>query len=224
VFDEEDLASLSSRQRRDLISALVRLEDRDTADRSGGGRRRVIALAAIVACCIGLAIWIGVLAVTLPRYYRSGGWRGAWVGFDLAELVAFAATGWAAWRRRQVLIICLLVLATLLCCDAWFDVVLDARTKGFAVSLLSALLIELPLAALAIARARQLLRLSIGRIMLLEGRAGPVPPLRKVPMTGMSSGSHLADLFTEPLGDMPVPLQASDERSPTPEERSAASH
>ena len=60
---------------------------------------------------------------------------GAWVGFDLALLVAFAATGWAAWRRRQVLIICLVVLATLLCCDAWFDVVLDLRTSGFMAQL-----------------------------------------------------------------------------------------
>jgi hypothetical protein len=39
----------------------------------------------------------------------------------------------------------------LLCCDAWFDVVLDSHTRGFEVSLLSALLVELPLAVLAIA-------------------------------------------------------------------------
>jgi hypothetical protein len=38
------------------------------------------------------------------------------------------------FRRRQVPIICLVVLATLLCCDAWFDVVLDARTAGFELS------------------------------------------------------------------------------------------
>ena len=43
---------------------------------------------------------------------------------------------------------CLVVLATLLLCDAWFDVTLDVRTSGFLFSLLSALLIEIPLAAL----------------------------------------------------------------------------
>jgi hypothetical protein len=42
----------------------------------------------IVMCCVVLAAWIAVLALTLPRYYRSGGWRGAWLGFDGALLVA----------------------------------------------------------------------------------------------------------------------------------------
>jgi hypothetical protein len=41
------------------------------------------------------------------------------------------------------------VLATLLCCDAWLDVVLDTRTSGFELSLLSAVVIERPLAILA---------------------------------------------------------------------------
>ena len=129
----------------------------------------------IIVCCVVLAAWIGVLAVTLPRYYRSGGWRGAWVGFDLALLTAFAVTGWAAWRRRQVLIICLVVLATLLCCDAWFDVVLDARTNGFELSLLTALFVELPLAGLAVLGARRLLRLSIAVIRRYEGETGGSP-------------------------------------------------
>src|ERR1700734_508498 len=125
-----------------------------------------------------LAAWTGLLAVTLPRYYRSGGWRGAWVGFDLALLAAFAVTGWGAWRRRQVLIICLVVLATLLCCDAWFDVVLDARTSGFMLSLLSAVVVELPLAALAIFTARRLLRRTSGVLLRYQGHAGPTPRMR----------------------------------------------
>ena len=48
-------------------------------------RRRQSLLVVIIVCCVGLAAWIGVLAVTLPRYYRTGGWRGAWVGFDIAR-------------------------------------------------------------------------------------------------------------------------------------------
>jgi hypothetical protein len=149
MFDDEQLRELGHAERLRLIRALVALEKAEPAADGTVRRRRMVALAAIIVCCVILAAWIGVLAVTLPRYYRSGGWRGAWVGFDLAELAAFAATGWAAWRRRQVLIICLVVLATLLCCDAWFDVVLDARTSGFELSLLSAVVIELPLATLA---------------------------------------------------------------------------
>jgi hypothetical protein len=145
-----------------------------------------------------LAAWIGVLATTLPRYYRAGDWRGAWVGFDIALLVTFAATAWAAWRRRQILIICLVVLATLLCCDAWFDVVLDARTSGFEVSLLSAILIELPLAAIAIRGARRLVRITNAVMRRYRGESGPVPRLRDIPLAGVAADRPLSDLLTEP--------------------------
>src|SRR5580704_10300034 len=124
---------------------------------------------------------------TRPRYYRSGGWRGAWVGFDLGLLITFAITAWAGWRHRQLVIVCLVVLATLLCCDAWFDVTLDLRTSDFLVSVLMALCVELPLAALAVVGARRLMRLNIRTVGRLAGRSGRVPPLWKVPLYGMES-------------------------------------
>jgi hypothetical protein len=197
VFDEQQLRDLSHAERLRLMQALVALDSRDAAADRAIRRRRVVALSVIIVCCLALAAWIGVLAVTLPRYYRSGGWRGAWVGFDFALLVAFASTGWAAWRRRQVLIVCLVVLATLLCCDAWFDVVLDARTKGFELSLLSALFIELPLAAAAILGARRLLRLSVAVVRRYEGEPAAPVSLRRVRLIGGAPGTHLSDLFRE---------------------------
>lgn len=195
MIDEERLGELSPAERLSLIRALAALDA--PAGPAPPSRRRAAGLAAVIVCCLVLAAWIGILAVTLPRYYRSGEWRGAWVGFDVALLAAFVATGWAAWKRRQVLIICLIVLATLLCCDAWFDVVLDARTEGFELSLLSAVFIELPLAAFAILGARRLLRLSVAVIRRYEGQAGPVPPLRQVPLTVGPLGFHLSDLLAE---------------------------
>jgi hypothetical protein len=156
-------------------------------------RHRTIVLTAIVGCCVVLAAWTGILAVTLPRFYRAGDWRGAWVGFDLALLIAFGVTAWAAWRRRQVLITSLVVLATLLCCDAWFDVTLDLRTSDFLFSLLSALLIEIPLAVAAILAARRLLRLTIGRIRSREGLPGPVPSLWRIPLFGYQQDGVLHD-------------------------------
>lgn len=198
MFDEEELRHLSHAERLSLLRTLVALENPEAGPERAGRRRRAVVLAAIVVCCVVLAAWIGVLAVTLPRYYRSGDWRGAWVGFDLALLATFAITGWAAWRRRQLLIICLIVLATLLCCDAWFDVVLDARTKGFELSLLSAVFIELPLAALAIQGARRLLRLSVAAVRRYEGEPGPSPGLRRAHLVGGTPGSRLSDLFSEP--------------------------
>ncbi len=198
MLDERELRRMTPQERLRLRQTLAALDDQDLAASHAGERRRKIFLVAIIVCCVILAIWIGVLATTLPRYYRAGGWRGAWVGFDLAELCAFLVTGWAAWRRRQVLIICLIVLATLLCCDAWFDVVLDARTKGFLVSLLSAVLVEIPLAAVAILLARRLLRTTNAVLLRSQGVCGPVPGLRKMPLVGIHPLRPFSDVLAEP--------------------------
>jgi hypothetical protein len=151
----------------------------------------------------------------LPRDYRAGGWRAAWVGFDIGLLLVFAATAWAAWRRRQVLIVCLIVLAALLCCDAWFDITLDWGTRGFMVSVLSAAVVELPLAVLALIGARRLLRLTVGRLELLAGTPGPVPAFWQVPLFGDAPVSYrtllrkTADLEADCAG----PADCADEEA-----------
>jgi hypothetical protein len=206
MFDEADLRCMSPGERQRLRQALAELDAPDPAARKASNRRRAILLAAVIICCVVLAAWTGILAATLPRYYRSGGWRGAWVGFDIGLLAAFAATGWAAWRRRQLLIICLVVLATLLCCDAWFDVVLDARTRGFALSLASALVIELPLAAIAVMAARRLLRISNAVLRRYRGESGPVPHLRDMPLVGVTPGRPLTDVMAQPEEHCAVPV------------------
>ncbi len=107
--------------------------------------------------CIVLLGWIIVLTLTLQRHYTATHWRFAWVGFDVMLLAAFAMTGWAFWRGRQIVIACLLVTATLLCCDAWFDVILDLGTIGVWESLASAAIIELPLAFVMFRAAQRLI-------------------------------------------------------------------
>jgi hypothetical protein len=210
VFDYEDLRRMSPRDRLLLRQLLAELDAPDPATRKASQRRRTILLAVVIVCCVALAAWIGVLASTLPRYYRAGDWRGAWVGFDIALLLTFAATGWAALRRRQILIICLVVLATLLCCDAWFDVVLDARTSGFELSLLSALLIELPLAAVAIQGARRLVRITTAVMRRYRGEEGPVPRLRDIPLAGVGADRPLSDMLTEPEQHLQTPTTLAD--------------
>lgn len=194
MLDAEALATMSVEDRRKLLRDLVALEE-EAAPARGSSWRWDAVLVFIVGSCIVLAAWIGVLAVTLPRFYHTGDWRGAWVGFDIALLATFAVTGWAAWRRRQLLIICLVVLATLLVCDAWFDVALDIRTPGFLASLLSAILVELPIAMLAIFMARRLLRLTVGQVMRYEGLTGQVPPLWRIPLLGPAPGTPLGRLM-----------------------------
>jgi hypothetical protein len=211
MIDEEQLRRLTAQERQSLLRMLAVMDMSDMPSWRVGERRHVIGLAAITVCCVVLAAWTGLLAVTLPHYYRAGGWRGAWVGFDIALLAAFAAVGWASWRRRQILIICLIVLATLLCCDAWFDVVLDAHTKGFWLSLLSAIVIELPLAAVAIAGARRLLRMTSHVLLRYQGVVGPLPRFRDIPLVGSRQDMPLCDLLARPE-DMPGAAAGSPAR------------
>ena len=190
MLDEDDLRQMTPEERACLARVLVTLNAESVTPTPLSQRRRRILIAACLLGMLVLAVWIGVLEVKLPRLYRAGGWRAAWVGFDIGLLLVFAATAWAAWRRRQILIACLMVLATLLCCDAWFDTMLDWGTRGFTVSLLSALLVELPLAAVALIGARRLIRLTAGRLELLSGVPSPVPPFWRVPLFGEHPGSY----------------------------------
>ncbi len=221
MINVDELRRMSPDERAELACALAALEaspredaapgpgvpeqpgPRTESDLPGNPRSRAFALVAVIGCGLALAAWIGVLAVTLPRYYRSGGWRGAWVGFDLGLLVTFAITAWAGWRHRQLVIICLVVLATLLCCDAWFDVTLDLRTNDFLVSLLMALCVELPLALLAVIGARRLMRLNIRAAGRMAGLAGRIPPLWKIPLYGPGSRGFRTLIPAEPCPPVP---------------------
>ena len=124
-------------------------------------RQRRLALLVSAACCVALAGWIVVLGVTLPRHFNAHHWRGVWVNFDVFLLAAFAATAWAIWRERQILILLLVGIGTMLCCDAWFDVGTSLATSDVWLSIGSALVAELPLAFLAFAGARRLLRATV---------------------------------------------------------------
>ncbi len=190
MIDEADLRQMSPQERASLAHALAMLNLESLTPTPLSQRRRRLFIAACLIGVLVLAVWIGILEVKLPRDYVAGGWRAAWVGFDIGLLLVFATTAWAAWRRRQILIVCLMVLATLLCCDAWFDCTLDWGTPGFTVSLLSALLVELPVAAVALIGARRLLRLTVGRREVLGGVTGPVPSFWKVPLFGDYPGSY----------------------------------
>lgn len=189
MIDETELERMSPQERAQLARALAALDAPAFANDRWSRYRRRLVIAFMIVCMITLAAWIGVLEVTLPRDFRAGGWRAAWVGFDIGLLVVFGTTAWAAWRRRQVLILCLVVLATLLCCDAWFDTTLDWGTRDFMVSLIFALAFELPLAAAALIGARRLLRLTIGRLEALEG-GRPVRSFWRVPLFGDGSAGY----------------------------------
>jgi hypothetical protein len=101
--------------------------------------------------------WIVYLVLNLPDEHHSREWKVAWVGFDIALLTGFGATAWLGWRRHRAAVPVTIATATLLCCDAWFDVTLDWSSSDRWLSLLSAVLVEVPLAVFLILRARHLL-------------------------------------------------------------------
>ena len=148
-------------ERRQLARTLAAIDRRHPLIDPRLRRRRRFGLLFMTACCLALAAWIAILILTLPMRYTSHDWRGVWVGLDLAELAGFAATAWAAWHQRQVLIVLMNVTGTLLVCDAWFDLALAYGSRGFTMSLVTALVVELPLAGLLFTSARRLVRVTI---------------------------------------------------------------
>ena len=172
-------------ERRQLARTLAAIDRRHPLIDPRLRRRRRFGLLFMTACCLVLAAWIAILILTLPMRYTSHDWRGVWVGLDLAELVGFAATAWAAWHQRQILIFLMIVTGTLLVCDAWFDLALAYGSRGFVMSLVTALVVELPLAVLLFISARRLVRVTLQTMMQLTGIAGPegaVPPLWRIPL------------------------------------------
>jgi len=147
-------------------------------------RERRLALLISAACCVILAGWIVVLVATLPHHFDAHHWRTIWVNFDVLLLAAFAATAWAIWRERQILILLLVLVGTMLFCDAWFDVGTSLATSGFWISLLSALFAELPLAILAIIGARRLLRATVAAGILAGQQVHPGQAAPAAAVTG----------------------------------------
>ena len=169
-------------ERRRLARTLAGIDQRHPLMDPRLRRRRRFGLLFMTACCLVLAAWIAILVLTLPERYTSHDWPAVWVGLDIAELACFAATAWAAWHQRQILIFLMVVTGTLLVCDAWFDLALAYGSRGFMTSLISALVVELPLAVLLFTSARRLVRVTIQTMMRLSGIAGPVPPLWRIPL------------------------------------------
>jgi len=182
VITEAELRRLTPDERRQLARNLAAIDLPHPLIDSRLRRRRRFGLTVMLACCLGLAAWIAILVLFLPGRYTSQDWRAAWVGLDVAELAGFAATAWAAWHQRQILIFFMIITGTLLVCDAWFDVALDYGSRGFTMSLVTALLVELPLALLLFTSARRLIRFTIQTMMRLSGIDGTVPSLWRVPL------------------------------------------
>jgi hypothetical protein len=97
-------------------------------------------------CTLVLIPWIVYLWGSLPERQVSHHYNSAWVGFDIMEATALAATAYCAFRRSRYLALAAAAAATLLVVDAWFDVVTSPGDERWQAIVL-AVLVELPLAA-----------------------------------------------------------------------------
>ncbi|WP_089107038.1 hypothetical protein [Streptomyces hyaluromycini] len=155
-------------------------------------RRHRRAVGQLALCVFVLAPWTVYLAVSLPDRFEARYWPMVWVGFDVMLLVSLAGAGAAVWLRRQALIPMSFVAATLLVCDAWFDVSLSWGRGDVWGSVASAVLVELPLAFLLVMRARRVLKISARLAWQRLGLAGEPPPLYKLPLfVALASSSSI---------------------------------
>ncbi|MFD4506485.1 hypothetical protein [Streptomyces sp. NPDC058457] len=145
-------------------------------------RRHRRAVGQLALSAFLLVPWTVYLAVSLPDRFEARYWPMVWVGFDVMLLVSLAGAGVAVWLRRQALVPISFVAATLLVCDAWFDVSLSWGRGDVWGSIASAVLVELPLAVLLIMRARRVLKISARLAWQRLGLAGEPPPLYRLPL------------------------------------------
>ncbi|WP_412735201.1 hypothetical protein [Krasilnikovia sp. MM14-A1259] len=115
--------------------------------------------------------WTAYLAATLPDHARTQNYRVAWVGFDVMLIVVLLGTAFAAWRGRQIIGPLAASTATMLVVDAWFDMT-TSRRVDVPAAVLSAVLIELPLAAVCTWIALHVDQVVEQRIRQLARRAG----------------------------------------------------
>lgn len=176
ALSDAQIAAMSPEERQQLIRRLERPLD-DLIPPARAQRLRLGWLGLMIGGTIVLIPWIVYLALALPANYLVRDWPATWVGFDLLLLTLMAATIVLGILRRQLMLLTASATAVLLICDAWFDI-MTAGPNDFRVSVLTAVLGDLPMAALLIIGTLRLIRLTATRLWLLE----PSMPLWRLPL------------------------------------------
>jgi len=176
VVSDAQIAAMSAAERRELITRLERPIG-DLVTESTFVRMRRVRLVLMAGAIVGLVPWIVYLSITLPDRYIANNWIATWDGFDTLLLLFMASTAVLGLLRRQLLILAAFTTGVLLVCDAWFDVMTAAPADRW-LSVLTATLGELPLAAVLITGALRILRLTATRLYALD----PGMPLWRIPL------------------------------------------
>jgi hypothetical protein len=107
------------------------------------------------AAGLGLVPWTVYLVATLPaRHVQTGFYDLAWGGFDVALAAVLVATGVGLLRRKLWVQSTATAAATMLVCDAWFDVLGSRAGAERLTAIVLAVGAELPTAAVCLLIAR----------------------------------------------------------------------
>ena len=123
-------------------------------------RQRRHTLELLTVSAVALVPWTVLLWFTLPSGYTVRQWRTAWVGFDVLLVLALATTSLLGWLGHRSVVLAASATATLLLCDAWFDVSLALGTPDVWLSAVLAVAVELPLAMFLIRKILGMLSLA----------------------------------------------------------------
>lgn len=148
--------------------------------------------------------WTVYLSLTLPQHARTHHYRLAWVGFDVLLTAVLLATAHAAWRGRRLVGPLAASIATMLVVDAWFDVTMSGRS-GETEAVLSAALIEIPLAAVCGWIALHVDRVVESRLHQLDRRAARLRErIGSRPLTGSDSAGSRPHAGSDRSGSRPL--------------------
>jgi hypothetical protein len=165
ILTDEQIEALTKEQRRELITRLER-PLHDVIDPALLARLRRIRLTLMIVGSIAMIPWLVYLSMTLPENYVAHNWTATWVGFDVLLMAFMVATAVFGYLRRQVLLFAAFTSGVLLICDAWFDL-MTAGPNDLGLSIVTALLIELPLGIFMITGAQRIMRVTMMRLWRL---------------------------------------------------------
>lgn len=168
ILTDAQIAELTPEERRDLITRLEK-PLHEVIDPKFLARIRRTRLSLMIGGSMAMVPWLGYLSVTLPENYVAHNWPATWVGFDVLLVAFMLTTAALGYLRRQVLVLAAFTTGILLICDAWFDL-MTAGPKDLWLSVITALMIEVPLAVFMIFSALRILRLTMIRLWLLHPR------------------------------------------------------
>lgn len=166
ILTDAQIAALTPEQRRALITRLEQPLG-DVIDPDVLARVRRIRLSLMIGGSMAMVPWLGYLSVTLPENYVAHNWPITWVGFDVLLVGFMLTTAVLGYLRRQLLVLAAFTTGVLLICDAWFDL-MTAGPKDIWLSMITAFLIEVPLAIFMIISAVRIMRLTMMRLWLLH--------------------------------------------------------